>query len=377
MRELTAAASARADYVVYVTKGLADVVEAELLEIAPQVRIRSRDERFLILEASAEEVKRLGTLSRLSDDIRLLVNGPRRVETVDDLAEACGEAEQQMHALVADAGHEWSVTVSARNPSWRERPTWQPGPVIAKHLHGATVDGTARRETDLRIQIDGKNVHIAANLWPQPVGKVDPDGRPARPGALRRPVAAALVRVVLDGLDSHVRDRGFYDPFCGTGSLVVEAARAGLPVFASDIDPAAVEITQDRLASVIGRRPDWLPQRVFVRDVQSGLDPRVTAKLVVGNLPWGKQVKVDGRLALFGWTAQLVAQAVGDHGRAALLTTHEEQLLPRLRRNGLRAASRQIGLLGQTPAIVVAGPSLPSGWAAPDVSASKQGQRRG
>jgi predicted RNA methylase len=374
MRKLTA--PARADYVVYVTKGLADVVEAELLEIVPQARIRSRDERFVILEASAEEIDRLGETSRLADDIRLLVSGPRRVESAGDLAGACDEAEQQVRALVADAGDEWSVTLSARNPPWRQRSAWPPGPVIAKHLHGATLEATARRETDVRIQVDGTDMHIAVSLWPRPVGKIEPDGRPDRAGALRRPVAAALVRVALDGLDPDTRARGVYDPFCGTGSLVAEAARSGLPVFASDIDPAAVQITRDRLASVIGYRPDWLPQRVFVRSVRSGLDPRVTARVVVGNLPWGKQVKVDGRLALFDWTAHLVAEAVAERGRAALLTTHEEQLLPRLRRNGLRAASRRIGLLGQTPAIVVAGSSLPAGWAAPDAPASRPAPRR-
>jgi len=376
MRKLEAAASDHASYVVYVTKGLADVAEAELLEIAPQARIRSRDERFLILESSAREIERLGKTSRLADDIRLLVAGPCEVASASELADACEEAEQQVHALVTDAGAEWSVTLSARNPSWRERSAWQPGPVIAKHLHGATLEATERRETDLRIQIDGKDMHIAVSLWPQPVGKIEPDGRPGRPGALRRPVAAALVRLALDGLDPDIRARGVYDPFCGTGSLVAEAARAGLPVFASDIDAEAVEITRNRLTSVVGHRPDWLLQRVFVRDVQSDLDPRVTAKLIVGNLPWGKQVKVDGRLALFDWTSRLVARAVGAHGRAALLTTHEEQLLPRLRHNGLLAASRRIGLLGQTPAIVVAGASLPPGWASPDSLPPRHGKRR-
>jgi aspartate ammonia-lyase len=85
MRKLTAAASARADYVLYVTKGLADIVQAELLEIAPRIRIRSGDERFVIFEASAEEIERLGSTSRLADDIRLLVSGPRQVKTGDDL----------------------------------------------------------------------------------------------------------------------------------------------------------------------------------------------------------------------------------------------------------------------------------------------------
>ncbi|MEH1057513.1 hypothetical protein V6U89_20190 [Micromonospora sp. CPCC 206171] len=35
-----------------------------------------------------------------------------------------------------------------------------------------------------------------------------------------------------------------------------------------------------------------------------------------------------------------------------LLTTHEEQLIARLRRHGLNGASWPIGLLGQTPGIV-------------------------
>ncbi|MGH3159544.1 MAG: hypothetical protein ACRDNF_23630, partial [Streptosporangiaceae bacterium] len=134
------AASVRAGYVVYVTKGLADVAEAELLEIAPRVRVRLRSDRFLVVDACAAECEHLGTSLRTADDVRLLVSGPHLVQTAGDLASACREAEHRVRALLADvqlpdAEDGWSVTLSARKPPWRQRPAWEPGPVIARHLH--------------------------------------------------------------------------------------------------------------------------------------------------------------------------------------------------------------------------------------------------
>lgn len=87
-----------------------------------------------------------------------------------------------------------------------------------------------------------------------------------------------------------------------------------------------------------------------------GLPPRVTALVIVSNLPWGKQAKVKRRTELFDAAAQMVARTTAHGGSAALLTTHEDQLIARLRRRAKKARveARRIGLLGQTPAIVTA-----------------------
>ncbi|MGH3872907.1 MAG: TRM11 family SAM-dependent methyltransferase [Pseudonocardiaceae bacterium] len=356
----------------YFTKGLGDIVAAEVKEITPTATVVKEGERFLIVALSTADAERLGTTARTIDDLRLLVAGPARVRTEQDFSALCAAAAAAAETAVVleatspgpsggDASHQpWSVTMSARRPSWRSTPTWDPTPAIAKRLHGADVTTTTRRAVDLRIQVDEDIAHVAVNLWEQPIGKRSDEQTTARPGALRPTVAVALVRLALSDVDLAVARSGVYDPFCGSGTIAAEAVRSGLRVYASDIDETAVEVTRERLRPLMPASQQEvadLRHQVFTHDVRRGPDPRVPARVLVGNMPWGKQVKVDGHLALFDATALLVAHTVRHGGTAVLLTTHEEQFLPRLRRQRLRASARRIGLLGQTPAIVIAGPA--------------------
>jgi hypothetical protein len=352
MRKLIIPAGSDLGLVLYVTKGLADVAEDEATGIVP-ASVRLRQDRFLILDASPGDAARLGAATRTADDIRLLVAGPARIDSERDFAELCQEAADATTAALARAGDQWSVTLSARNPPWRRKPAWDPAPVIAAWLHGADPAATVRQDVDMRIQVDEEMAHIAVSLWPAPVGKRP---GPTWSGGLRPTVAAALVRLGLARSGPAAAAHGLYDPFCGSGTILAEAAHAGLPVFGSDLSEQAVALSRERLAARGGFEPGELLRRVFARDVLRGPDPRVTARLLVGNMPWGKQVKVEARLALFDATAALAAHTAGRGGAAVLLTTHEDQLLARLRRRGLTATARRIGLLGQTPAIVTAQP---------------------
>lgn len=63
------------------------------------------------------------------------------------------------------------------------------------------------------------------------------------------------------------------------------------------------------------RLDEDLLHHVFRHDVLRGVPARVTASVVVANLPWGKQIKIDRRGELFDATAAIVARAVGS-GRA-------------------------------------------------------------
>lgn len=376
MRKMIIPTGSDLGLVLYVTKGLADVAEAEVAGIAPSARVRLRQDRFLILDAGPGDAERLGAATRTIDDIRLLVAGPARIDGrpgFEDLCRAAGTTlaallpSPEPHCAAGPAGDVWSVTMSARNPPWRRAPAWDPAPVIAAALPGADPAATTRRAVDLRIQVDGDMAHIAVSLWPEPVGKRPGESRfPGRnhpveqatwAGALRPTVAAALVRLALAGPGQAAAADGLYDPFCGSGTILAEAAHAGLPVFGSDGSQRAVALTRERLAAQGGFGPGELLRRIFVNDVHRGPDPRVTARLLAGNMPWGKQVKAGRRLALFDATALLVAHTIAGGGTAVLLTTHEDQLLPRLRRRGLTATTRRIGLLGQTPAIVTARPA--------------------
>jgi hypothetical protein len=368
----------------YFTKGLGDVVAAELAGLVPAAAILREDGRFLVAALTVAEAARLGRQARTIDDARLLVAGPGRIKSEDGFAALCAAAAEGVRKILApgegNPSGPWSVTLSARSPGWRASPAWDPAPVLARHFPGADLRATERSPVDLRVQADEDTVHIALNLWSRPIGKRGDDG-PARPGALRPTVAAALVRLAIRDAGPEVTSRGVYDPFCGTGTVVAEAAHLGLPVFASDIDERAAELARERLAGewlAAGRLPGGrlaggrlageaaeragsapgaaaaLRHRVFTHDIRRGPPQRVSARVVAGNMPWGKQVQVDGRLALFDATALLARHLLRDGGAVALLTTHEDALIARLRRQRLEVSSRRIGLLGQTPAIVTA-----------------------
>jgi SAM-dependent methyltransferase len=350
-------------YVVYFTKGLADVVTGELTALVPGLEITATAERFAIIVAGPPEVRRLLARGRTIDDLRLLAAGPEPVPDADSFAGLCTRAAAATRAYLADhdpqrAGHEpWSVTVSARQPPWRAG-GWDPAPVIAARLGGADLHGTERRDVDLRIQADGELMHIAASPAARPPGKRE--SGPARPGALRPSVAAALVRLALHAAVPDASRHGLYDPCCGTGTVAAEAARLALPVYASDIDPEAVTLTAARLARLAGTAPPPRPPRVFRHDVLRPVPRDIRAAIVASNLPWGKQIRLPREGELFDAIATLVAPRLAAGGGCALLTTSGDRLAARIRRRApdARISIRRIGLLGQTPAIVIAGPEL-------------------
>lgn len=351
---------ARDCFVLYFVKGLADVVLAELHELLPEATVVACEERFAVVELPASRVERLHERMRTVDDIRTVLTAPTVFTSETEFAAACQGAAARAEQLLADSRSRvemWSVTLCSRNPPWRGPTKWDPGVAIAAAFRGADVAGRTRSAVDLRVQVDGECMHVSLNLWDRPIGKRDED-LPARLGALRPSVAASLVRLATGGTDERTQRLGVYDPFCGTGTIVAEAAWLRLPVFASDVDKHAVELTRARIAGLADGRPkptdESLIHRVFVHDVHRGFPKRVSARIVVSNLPWGKQVKVPRRHELFEATSRLAAFVVEEGGSCVFLTTHEGQLLARLNRRvkAAKVSSLSLGLLGQTPAAV-------------------------
>jgi hypothetical protein len=391
------------EFTAYFTKGLGDVVADELREILgprPSAaagrhgtgvtgEIEEPGERFVTVRTTLDGACRVLTSARTVDDFRLLVAGPAQVASEGEFKSLCSAAAERTEEYLASDPDRtqaaWSVTMSARNPAWSGRSSWAPAPVIAGAWHGADVAATARSPVDLRLQADGEVMHVAASLAARPPGKRADEAAPRR-GALRPTVAAAMVRMAL-AARPEAAPVTLYDPFAGTGTIVAEAWRMGLPVFASDVDPDAVQVTRDRLSRLASagpvrrRRADALDDaalshRVFVHDVCKGAAGRVQAGLVVGNMPWGKQVQIPSRAELFDGTAAVAREAVAEGGVAMLLTTHEEQFAARLRRAlpETQISMRRIGLLGQTPAIVMA---RPAGNAQPLDGTGPAGAERG
>src|SRR5258706_10973962 len=162
-------------------------------------------------------------------------------------------------------------------------------------------------------------------------------------GALRPTVAAALVRIANQGRG---RPR-IWDPFCGSATILSEAAEQGHEVWGTDIDPEAVEAARENLAAV--KREYW--NRIECADSTS---PKTwkkhqSATALVTNLPWGKQVAIKSKQGLYDSVSAGTAELVRRGGTSVLLTTEPKPLHHRLQPPpALRAVGTRTGRIPWT-----------------------------
>lgn len=160
------------------------------------------------------------------------------------------------------------------------------------------------------------------------------------PGSLKPPVAAALVR-----LAEIAPGQSLLDPFCGSGTILVEAALMGAAAQGGDSDAAAVEHARTNLkeAGVTVPVQQWDARTLPLAD--SSIDR------IISNLPWGRQVQVDAELEnLYRDTLPEMQRVLVPGGHIVILTgTPQFVTLPGLE----RTKQIEISLFGQNPSIVV------------------------
>jgi 23S rRNA G2445 N2-methylase RlmL len=207
-----------------------------------------------------------------------------------------------------------------------------------------------RAPIDLRVFADGASTILAVRLFASPLSDRSYRRVHVR-GALRPTVAAAMVRLACDDGRPH----RLWDPFCGSGTILAEAALAGHEVYGTELDPAVASAATQNLSTV---DPN-LRERVSQGDSTSYATWRdhQDADTVVANLPWGKQVALNRGSALYDAVGLGVARLHQRGGRAVLLTIEPDRLAGAIRRiaPSLAVERRRIGLLGQTPTILSLG----------------------
>lgn len=175
----------------------------------------------------------------------------------------------------------------------------------------------------------------------------------AGPGSLHPPLAAALVRIA--GVRAPMR---VADPFCGDGTVAVEAALAGARVLGADLDA-------DRLrgAAANARRAGVT---VALLRADAARPPWRGADVLVTNPPWNVAVEAGGGLdgSLDAWWARLPALA----SRACLVADAGLDAAARLRDAGLTVHPhvQRVRVAGRLSDVVLAGtaqPRLPDGAA--------------
>ena len=140
------------------------------------------------------------------------------------------------------------------------------------------------------------------------------------PAALKPTVAHALVRL------ARPQSGGLLvDPMCGTGTVLAEAAEAGIPVLGGDVEPEAVRAARRNLQSLRAAGPvaRWDARRLPLPDgIAGGL---------ACNLPWGRRDNSGDLMDLYRRVLAEALRVVEPGGRIALLTS-QRGLIERLLR---------------------------------------------
>jgi tRNA (guanine6-N2)-methyltransferase len=343
-----------ATFAAFVTRGLEDIAAAEMT--ASSNGIRPLETRPKVVMAEAADPRAFRHLRTL-DDVAIVSAQSASVGDLEDLSSLVadsGDLERSIElARRADRlDGSFSVTVSAAHVAYGPASVIEDA--VARSIsarYGWEHVQLQRAPIDVRAFIDGTSALIGVRIFDEPLSKRSYRVINVR-GALRPTVAAALVRIAT--MDK--KKQSVWDPFCGSGTILCEAASLGLEVWGTDIDPEAIEASRENILAV--KREYW--SRIENADSTS---PKTwqkhrSATAVISNLPWGKQVAISSKRALYDSVGSGVADLAGRGGTGVLLTTEPKAIMQRLQREtGLSIDERRIGLLGQTPAILTVRPA--------------------
>jgi len=191
-------------------------------------------------------------------------------------------------------------------------------------------------DINVRVFIEHEFAYIGARLGKHPLHERSYKVT-ERPGSLKPPVAAAMLR-----LANVAASQTLLDPCCGSGTILIEAALSGAAAQGGDIDAGAVEAARAnaQAAGVTVSGDQW--------DAHALPLPDRSVERVVTNLPWGRQIMADE--GLYRGVCGEIERVLAAGGRAAVLTSTPEHL-----HFGRLAVSEavEISLYGQTPTITV------------------------
>lgn len=331
----------------------------ELRAVVPAGRallsLRTADDVFVVVGETPDHGHRKDAVTPLAADVAGLdwsgaLGAVREVRgeplppapTADVVASFRGRRNFNRYAVEDAVG---SVLGSVAGASYRSR---------TPSAGGAARDPGPTALT-VRVFLDGVTTHVAVRAAARPLHR-RAYKLAAGPGTLHPPLAAAMVRMVGAG------HRLLHDPFCGDGTVAVEAASAGAAstVLASDIDRARVAGARDNA--------DRAGMRVALAVADAGRAPVGPGSVdaLVTNPPWDLAVRPEGSLARSWspfWRASL--EALAPDGVGCLVADDATDPLQVLEEQGLAlGAQARVRLAGRLSRVVSFAPSGPPRLAA-------------
>jgi 23S rRNA G2445 N2-methylase RlmL len=159
------------------------------------------------------------------------------------------------------------------------------------------------------------------------------------PGSLKPSVAAAMLHLAEIKPGQRV-----LDPFCGAGTILVEAAMLASQALGGDIDMNALLAARINAASASVQLP------LHVWDAQHIPIAGRSVERVVTNLPWGQQVNIEENIpSLYRNICAEIYRVIKMDGQVVVLTN-----LPHLVQldDLMKVTQLEISLFGMTPTII-------------------------
>ena len=295
--------------------------------LAPLPGLRTVDDVFL-------EAARWREVTHTRDMLARFEREAEQLELVS-LATACAELREVRQPP------RFSVTASfvgKRNYTSNEIKAAVAAGVRAQYPWAYTEDDRSA-DLNIRVFIEHDTALVGLRLSKAPLHE-RPYKEVQRPGSLKPPVAAAMLR--LGGVRPGMR---VLDPCCGAGTILIEAGISGALPVGGDIEVEAVQAAWENAS--------WAGVQTQIAAWDAGRLPLIdgSAEAIVTNLPWGRQIAIEQASDEFYAAASAEMERVlAAGGRIVALTGAAEHLVfSRL----AMEKSVEISLYGQTPTIGV------------------------
>ena len=163
-------------------------------------------------------------------------------------------------------------------------------------------------DLNLRLFLEHDTAVMGLRLSPTPLHR-RPYKQEHLPGSLKPTIAAAL-----GVLGEVVPGMTVLDPFCGAGTILIEAAARGAHIVGGDLSFTALHASQANFQSAVltGELHHW--------DAQNLPLPDGSVNVILSNPPWGGQIQAENIENLYYFTCAEMRRVLKPGGRIVLLT---------------------------------------------------------
>lgn len=333
-------------FIAFTTKGLEFVSESEIGSKIRDSKILEVADKRIIFESNSD-FESLITLKTV-DDLGILIH---QINNIADLLSEVNaidfeKAKKELSNFRKIESDDFSITTSivGTNISAKDL-TNSLSEEIRKKYGWGFLEHT-RSDFDIRLFLDHDKGCVSIRLAKESLRNRSYKIL-SKIGSLKPTIAAAMI-IMAKAQNGNLK---IVDNFCGSGTILAEALSMGNDVYGGDLDPESVEITKENLANLGSKSQGKIKTlNAIATNWQTGF-----FDTAISNLPWDKQVKMKSITNLYSGTVREYARIVKPEGIICLLVSNPEIIVKHAKKEipGCKIDITKIGLLGQTPSIVL------------------------